>query len=118
MRIKVVSLAVLVAAALSGAAQAQLFAKEQAIEASTRSISLPSSEQGVIVAKTCPTCALAVLRMTAATRLLVGKDQVSLAELQKFISTGGERHMVVLWDPRAHTVTRIIVSGQLPKPRH
>jgi len=118
MRVKTVSLVVLVAAALSGAAQAQLRAMEQAIEATTRSISLPASEQGVIVAKPCPTCAPVVLRMTAATRLLVGKDQVSLPELQKFISTGGERYMVVLWDPRARTVTRLIVTGQLPKPRH
>jgi hypothetical protein len=108
---------VLIAAALSGPAHAELRAKEQAIEATTRSISLPASEQGVIVAKPCPTCALAVLRMTAATRLLVGKDQVSLAELQKFISTGGERHMVVMWDPRTRTITRIVVSGQLPKSR-
>jgi hypothetical protein len=112
-----VSLVVLVAAALSGAAQAQLRAKELAIEATTRSISLPSSEQGVMVAKPCPTCALAVLRMTADTRMYVGKDVVSLAELQKFIATGGERHMVVLWDPRLRTITRILVPGQLPKPK-
>jgi hypothetical protein len=118
MRIKEVLLVILAAATLSAVAQAQLIAKEQAIEGTTRSLSLPSSEQGVMVAKPCPTCALAVLRMTAETRLYVGKDAVSLAELQKFISTGGERHMVVLWDPRLRTITRILVPGQLPKPKH
>ena len=111
MRIQTFTLALIIAAALSGPARAALTTIEEAIEASTRSISLPASEQGVIVAKPCPACAPIVLRMTPATRLYVGKALVSLTQLQKYISTGGDRHMVVLYDPRVRTLTRILVSG-------
>jgi hypothetical protein len=114
MRIKAISLAVALAAALSGSVHAALGHMEEAIEATTRSISLPASDQGVVVAKPCPACAPIVLRMTSATRLFVGKSQVSLTQLQKFIATGGERNMVVLYEPRAKTLTRILVSGNLP----
>lgn len=117
MRIKVLSVFALLAAVLSGPAHAILTATEQAIETSTRSISLPASATGVIVAKPCPACAPAVLRMTASTRFVVGKTPVSLAQLQKFIATGGERGMVVLYDPRLKTVTRIVVDGELPSAR-
>ncbi len=114
MRIKVLSLFALLAAILSGPAHAVLIATEQAIEASTRSISLPASPTGVIVAKPCPACAPLVLHMTAATRLAVGRTQVSLAQLQKFVASGGERGMVVFYDARQRTITRISVEGQLP----
>ncbi len=116
MRIQTFTLALIIAAALSGPARAALTTIEEAIEASTRSISLPASEQGVIVAKPCPTCAPIVLRMTPATRLYVGNALVSLPQLQKYIANGGERYMVVLYDPRVHTLTRIRVTGDRPAP--
>jgi hypothetical protein len=114
MRIKAFTVLALLAAVLGGPAHAALTVTEQAIEASTRSISLPASESGVIVAKPCPACAPIVLRMTSATRLVVGKTPVSLAQLQKFVSSGGDRGMVVFYDPRQRTITRISVRGQLP----
>jgi hypothetical protein len=117
MRIKYLALAAVLAAALSGPAQAVLIAAEEAVEATTVSLSLPASAQGVIVAKTCPSCALAVLRLTPETRFLVGKTQVTYAQLQKFIATGGTRNMVVLYAPRTHVVTRVIVMGELPKTK-
>jgi hypothetical protein len=114
MRIKFATLAVLATVALSGPAYAVLIAAEEAIETSTLGISLPANAQGVIVAKLCPTCEVSVLRVTAETRFLVGKTAVSLAELQKYVATTSAHGMVVLYDPRVHTVTRIIVKGELP----
>ena len=114
MRLKVLSLLALLAAVVSGPAHAVLIATEQAIESSTRATSLPAGPTGAIVAKPCAACAPIVLHMTAATRLAVGRTQVSLAQLQKFISTGGERNMVVFYDPRLKTITRISVEGKLP----
>jgi hypothetical protein len=117
MRIKYFALAAVLAAALSGPAEALLTPAEEAVEATTVSVSLPTSEQGVIVTKTCPSCALTVLRLTAETRFLVGKTQVTLAQLQKFIATGGTRNLVILYAPRTHAVTRVIVKGELPRPK-
>lgn len=114
MRIKALSILAILAAVISGPAHAVLVATEQAIESSTRATSLPASPTGVIVAKPCPACAPVVLRMTAATRLAVGRTPVTLAQLQKFISTGGERGLVVFYDPRLRTITRISVEGRLP----
>jgi len=114
MRIQAFTLALITAVSLSAPARAAMTAIEEAIEATTRTISLPASDQGVIVAKPCPACAPIVLRMTSATRLFVGKSQVSLQQLQKYISAGGERNMVVLYDTRVHTLTRIVVVGTLP----
>ena len=111
MRSLALTVALITAAALSGPARAALQTIEEAIEATTRTISLPANEQGVIVAKPCPACAQIVLRMTPSTRMYVGKSPVSLAQLQKYIATGGARNMVVLYDPRVRTLTRIIVSG-------
>ncbi len=64
-----------------------------------------------------PGCALAVLRLTPETRFLVGKTQVTLAQLQKFVATGGTRNVVILYAPRTHAVTRVIVKGELPKTK-
>lgn len=118
MRIKSLALAAILAAALSGPAQAVLIPVEEAVESSTLAVSLPTSEQGVIVTKTCPACALAVLRLTPKTLFLVGKTEVTLAQLQKFVATGGTRNVVILYAPRTRAVTRIIVKGELPKPKH
>lgn len=116
MRIQAFTIALLAAIAFSGSAHATLIATEEAIEGSTRTISLPANEQGVIVTKACPSCAAIVLRMTAATRLMVGKTPVSLAQLQKYVATGGAHNLVVLYDPRQHTLTRILITGKLPAP--
>ncbi|MGH8262713.1 MAG: hypothetical protein ACRET4_04480 [Steroidobacteraceae bacterium] len=116
MRSQAFTLALIIAAASSGQARAALTTIEEAIEATTRSVSLPANEQGVIIAKPCPACAPIVLRMTAATRMYVDKSPVSLPQLQKFIATGGERNMVVLYDPRVRTLTRILVSGDRAVP--
>lgn len=118
MRIKYLALAAVFAAALSGPAEAVLIAGEEAVEATTLTVNLPTSEQGVIVAKTCPSCAPSVLRLTAETRFLVGKTQVTLAQLRKFVATGGTRNLVILYLPRTHAVVRLIVKGELAQTKH
>jgi len=114
MRNIVIALALIAAAAVSAPAYSALGTPEEAIETTTTATTLPATEQGVIVAKLCPTCAMSVLRLTAKSRLLVGATPVSLAQLRKFVASGGSRNMVILYDRRLHTVTRIIVSGTLP----
>jgi hypothetical protein len=118
MRTQYFALALIAAIALSGPAHAVLIAAEEAIETSTTATTLPASDNGVIVAKLCPSCALSVLPLTAGTRFLVGKTTVSFVQLQKFVNTTGSHGMVVLYDPRQKTVTRVIVQGQLPAVKH
>jgi hypothetical protein len=118
MRIQTLTFALLVAAALSRPAHAVLIASEQAIEGSTRSISLPANNNSVMVAKPCPTCAAMVLRLTPATRYVVGKTDVTLAQLLKFAATGGDHSMVLFYSPRLRTVTRLKVWGTLPATLH
>lgn len=99
------------------AGKPELPVHQRAIEATSRSISLPGNDHGVIVAKPCPTCAAVVLRMTSATTFRVGNSPVTYPQLQKFVATGGERNLVVLFDTQAHTITRIVITGQLTAAR-
>ncbi|HZF14395.1 MAG TPA: hypothetical protein VE046_00485 [Steroidobacteraceae bacterium] len=110
-------LALLVAPALASQAAGSLPGPQHAVEATTRSISLPANDRGVIVTKPCPACGPVVLRMTPATTYRVGNSVVSFPQLQKFISTGGERNLVVQFDTREHTITRIVITGQPTQAR-
>jgi hypothetical protein len=115
MRKILIALALLAAAAASAPAYCALGTPEEAVETSTTATTLPATLQGVIVAKFCPTCAMSVLRLTAKSQFFVGRSAVSLADLHKYIAAAGaSRNMVILYDRRLHTVTRIIVSGTLP----
>jgi hypothetical protein len=114
MRIQSVALALIAAVALSAPAHAEIIALEEAVETSTNQTTLPGSDKGVIVAKLCPSCALSVLRLTTGTSFLVGKTTVSFVQLKKFVNTTESHSMVVLYDKRQKTVTRVIVQGQLP----
>jgi hypothetical protein len=114
MRIQSFALALFAAVALSAPAHAVLMSPEEAVETSTAETTLPASDKGIIVAKLCPSCELSVLRLTADTRFVVGKTPVSFVQLQKFVHTTESHSMVVLYDKRQKTVTRVIVQGQLP----
>lgn len=116
--IRTIVVAVLIGAALlGGPAHAGMHSLEDAIEGSTFSLSLPTTEGGSMVVRTCSSCPPVMLRVDAKSRLFIGGQQVTLAELNGFLSDGNTRGVTVLYDKKSLKITRIVVDGTIPKPR-
>lgn len=103
--------ALLMVAALSPQQAHALKALEDGIESTSRLTQLPSVTQGAILARSCSKCPLQTFHLTAASRLFVGSEEVSLADLRQFFSGRDEFNLIIATTPGSQNVTRIVVQG-------
>ena len=113
MWIRIAALALLVGAPLAGRAEPVLLSPNGAIESSTNTITEQLVEGGLLMARSCLTCRSLPLRLTAQTELFIGKRQVTVAELNKFLGAGGEHSLLISYDKKANTVVRLAVNTNL-----
>jgi len=116
MWIRTLTLSLAVSAGLiGGSAFAGIHAPEEAIETSTAGLTLPHNVGGVLATRPCDVCALVTVRLEADTRLFIGKQQVTLAEFNQFMSSGGPYRVTIMYDRKSFAMNRVIVRAQLPR---
>ena len=100
-----------------GGAQAEMPTPEQSLETGTGAVVLPRTVGGAIVTRRCGGCPALTLRLTGSTRLFVGKQQVTLAQLVQFTDRlSAQRRLTIFYDNTSHHITRLIVAGELRLP--
>jgi hypothetical protein len=121
MWIRIAAVALVLGAPLAMAATPVLLSPSGAIESSTNTVTEQLVEGGLFMARSCEACRSLPLRLNAQTELYVGQRQVSVAELNKFLSAGGPYSMLIVYDKKASTLTRLVVNANLyqrpAKPR-
>ncbi len=114
MWIRSLTLTLTIGAGLIGStAYAALGAPEEAIETSTAGVILPRSVGGALMTKPCDVCQPITVRLESDTRLLIGKQQVSLAEFNQFLSSGGPYGLTIFYDKQSFAMNRIVVHATL-----
>ena len=103
------------AALLSGPAFAEKAVSQNAIEASTANVTIPRTEGGSLLARGCVGCGAVLLQLGAGSRLFVGKQEVSLAQLNAFLADGTTRGLTIMYDQKTRAITRIVIHAELPK---
>ena len=106
------------AALLTGSAFAEKAAPQNAIEASTANVTIPRTASGSLLARGCIGCEAVLLQLDAGSRLFVGKQEVSLAQLNAFLSDGVTRGLTIMYDQKTRAITRIVIHAELPKGAH
>lgn len=101
----------------AGPAAAEIRIREQAIETSTAVTSVPDDAAGSIVVKACPSCSPLLLRLTPRSRFRVGRTEVSYDEFRTLAREASARGLGVFYDAKQRTITRLILSGELPARR-
>jgi len=103
----------LAAALWSGMASSAMENIENAYETDAAHVRLPSNASGDLAIDPCPTCESVRLRVNAQTRYLLGRSAVSLAAFRQAATAAGaeQRLMVVFYDLRSNTVTRIVLGA-------
>jgi hypothetical protein len=121
MWIRIAAVALFLGAPLAMAAEPVLVSPSGAIESSTDTVTEQLVEGGLFMARSCSHCRSLPLRLDAQTELYVGQRQVSVAELNKFLSANGPYSMLIVYDKKASTLTRLVVDADLyqrpAKPR-
>jgi hypothetical protein len=102
-------------ALLTGQAFAEKAASQSAIEASTANLTIPRTEGGSLVARGCVGCDAVMLQLDAGSRFFVGKQEVSLAQLNSFLADGITRGLTIMYDQKTRAITRIVIHADLPK---
>ncbi|HEY4645654.1 MAG TPA: hypothetical protein VIH25_05185 [Steroidobacteraceae bacterium] len=97
---------------VAGPALAGIHAPEEAIETSTAEVILPRNVGGALLAKPCAVCQPITVRLESDTRLLIGEQEVSLAEFNQFLSSGGPYGLTIFYDKKSFVMNRIAVSAQ------
>lgn len=121
MWIRIAAVALVLGAPLAMAATPVLLSPSGAIESSTNTVTEQIVEGGLFMARSCASCRSLPLRLNAQTELYVGQRQVSVAELNKFLSANGPYSMLIVYDKKASTLTRLVIDANLyqrpAKPR-
>ena len=122
MWIRIAAVALFLGAPLAMAATPVLLSPSGAIESSTSTVTEQLTEGGLFMARSCPSCRSLPLRLNAQTELYVGNRQVSVAGLNKFLAANeGPYSMLIVYDKKASTLTRLVVDADLyqrpAKPR-
>ena len=94
----------------SGNAAAYLETVSEAIESSTRDVSIPSSKTGRMIVRKCSTCPTLTLRFTEGTRFYIGKQQVELQDFRKFANSGAHG-LTIVYAAASSEISRMVVSG-------
>lgn len=103
------------AALLTGQAFAEKAVPQNAIEASTANLTIPRTDGGSMLARGCIGCETVLVQLGAGSRYFVGKQEVSLAQLNAFLSDGVTRGLTLMYDQKTRVVTRIVIHAELPK---
>jgi hypothetical protein len=103
-----IALIVILGAASPGAfAQAR---SELGHEAVPSMVSLPRAAGGELVLQVCATCKVLRLRVDATTRYLIGKEEVSLAEMAKYLEAHPMVPLVVVQPRNELVLSRLVAS--------
>ena len=122
MWIRIAAVALVLGAPLAMAATPVLLSPGVALESSTSAVTEPLIEGGLFMARSCEACRSVPVRINAQTELYVGNRTVSVAELNKFLAANkGPYSMLIVYDKKASTLTRLVVNANLyqrpAKPR-
>ena len=93
---------------LAAPAEATLQALEQAIETTTRAVSLPEGG-GTLIVKRCPGCDSLLLKITEQTASYVNDEQVQYKDLQRLASRS-IGSLVVFYEPESRQITRLVLT--------
>jgi hypothetical protein len=114
MWIRIAAVALIIGTPLAAnAGEPVLLSPSGAMESSTSTVTEALAEGGLFMARSCVACRTLPLRMNAQTELFVGKRQVSVAELNKFLAGNGPYSMLIVYDKKQSTLTRLVVKANL-----
>lgn len=117
MWIRIAAVVLIIGAPLAAnAAEPVLLSPSGALESSTNTVTEQLTEGGLFMARSCLACRSLPLRLNAQTELYVGKRLVSVAELNKFLGAHGPYSMLILYDKKQNTLTRLVVNADLSSP--
>jgi hypothetical protein len=115
----VLGFALLASAGVACAADWGVKSTERSIETNTANLQLPYSAPGELGIVQCDTCKRISLHVTGDTQILIGKSQVSLADLREFLNSAGREHFaMVFYGLKDTNVIRLTVSGEFNGQRH
>lgn len=93
---------------------APLRALEDAVEATTETVLLPTSQPGTLTFRDCAEpCKLRSVEVTSQSTFFVGRSQVTFAEFIAHLRRTGPQSLKVFRQPDRNSVTRLVVTGQL-----
>ena len=91
------ALLILIAVAVVPASARQLPTSDTK-EASASMLSMPASQDGLLLLKTCASCTGTTFRASAQTAYVIGHKRVSLQEFSAFVRENGEAFLAVRYD--------------------
>lgn len=101
--------AVILLGAFSQSAMAQVRVLELGHEASPDMVRLPDHAAGELTLQRCATCVVLHLRASAATRYLIDSEQVTLADLARYLDRNPTAQLVVMQTKNTSDLSRIVV---------
>jgi hypothetical protein len=82
---------------------------EEALEANTAAVQLPAAAGGSLMIRQCSSCPALIVRFEADSRFFLGKRQVTLPELNRFLAAGGTYGLTVFYRRDDRSITRVVV---------
>ena len=87
--------------------------KQYAHELNAASITLPTSDPGILAALPCSTCQVLSLNTTSGTVYQIRKDVVTLDEMRRQFAAHPQAHVVVTLADDFKSVRRVLITGGL-----
>lgn len=87
--------------------------KQYAHELNAASITLPTSDPGILAALPCSTCPALSVSTTSTTVYQIRKELVTLDEMRRQFATHPEAHVVVTLADDFRSVRRVLITGGL-----
>jgi hypothetical protein len=84
--------------------------REDAIEAMSSDLLLPTTAPGGMLARSCPTCRTQSLQLTSGSQYFAGAQPITLAELRRRFASG-RFPVLVATRPDSSIVARIVITG-------
>lgn len=103
--------AIIVLGAFAPHAMAQSRVVEQTHEGSASMVRMPTSETGELTMQGCATCKVLRLRASAATRYVIGGQQVTLVEMTRFLQRNPDASLVVMQLTNSSDLSRLVVHA-------
>jgi hypothetical protein len=111
MKISYIAAALVLMGIASSPTLAQMRSLEQGHEAAPFMIKMPQSETSELTLQICDKCQVLRLRATPETRYLIGKEQVSLAVMTKYLAAHPVAPTVVVQRKDTFILNRVTVSA-------
>jgi hypothetical protein len=80
---------------------------EDALEASSDSVTFPATDAGTLYFNDCQACNKSALQLSVATKFIVNEQSVSFADFKNALAKRGSHYMTILYTPTDHVVTRV-----------